>query len=314
MNLESMWGEDNINSSDEANLQFEDDELDSDEEGTVHNESSDGDIIRYQTSFEHFEEDGESLMRLFNKGSTCNSISNYIARREKQSSSRWLQVFYNQVKGCTFKLGNFFTIPTGDIRADRRLNITVISSEVFEEASRGNGAVKLAVYKVPTVSDGSIEVDMGDSGEVDSSIFLDWGDLAFLYSSTSTSLLLLVRQLQGQEGDVAGEKDPATPKKIFQLLNQAANDCNIEAVAYEFFTQPFMLYEEEVAIPLLFRERNSTDNKCRNSRLCRINKKQSDTNTQDSPSDAFFASTLQYIQFQKQKGGAMGEKYDPIKA
>ncbi|KAM7490294.1 hypothetical protein LguiA_033215 [Lonicera macranthoides] len=120
--------EDNINSSDEANLQFEDDELDSDEEGTVHNESSDGDIIRYQTSFEHFEEDGESLMRLFNKG---------------------------------------------DIRADRRLNITVISSEVFEEASRGNGAVKLAVYKVPTVSDGSIEVDMGDSGEVDSSIFLE---------------------------------------------------------------------------------------------------------------------------------------------
>ncbi|KAM7493186.1 hypothetical protein LguiB_027795 [Lonicera macranthoides] len=128
MNLESMWGEDNINSSDEANLQFEDDELDSDEEGTVHNESSDGDIIRYQTSFEHFEEDGESLMRLFNKV---------------------------------------------DIRADRRLNITIISSEVFEEASRGNGVVKLAVYKVPTVSDGSIEVDMGDSGEVDSSVFLE---------------------------------------------------------------------------------------------------------------------------------------------
>ncbi|KAM7503267.1 hypothetical protein LguiB_002171 [Lonicera macranthoides] len=34
INLESMWGEDNINSSNEANLQFENDELDSDEECT----------------------------------------------------------------------------------------------------------------------------------------------------------------------------------------------------------------------------------------------------------------------------------------
>ncbi|KAM7490295.1 hypothetical protein LguiA_033216 [Lonicera macranthoides] len=203
---------------------------------------------------------------------------------------------------------------------------------------------------------------------------------------TSTWAPELVRQLQGQEGDVAGEKDPATPKKIFQLLNQiclyftifypwlfcgveivklassaqgclksfvhmstpyryvlAANDRNIEAVAYEFFTQPFMLYEEEVA-----------DSKAQVTAIYLIigtlqrmhifgaenrylyyfekgipqitsaaiqgfvelikSKMQSDTNTQDSPSDAFFASTLQYIQFQKQKGGAMGEKYDPIKA
>lgn len=40
----------------------------------------------------------------------------------------------------------------------------------------------------------------------------------------------------------------------------------------------------------------------------------------DSPSanpapapDAFFTSTLRYIQFQKQKGGVMGERYDSIK-
>lgn len=39
----------------------------------------------------------------------------------------------------------------------------------------------------------------------------------------------------------------------------------------------------------------------------------------DSPSanpapapDAFFTSTLRYIQFQKQKGGVMGERYDSI--
>lgn len=40
---------------------------------------------------------------------------------------------------------------------------------------------------------------------------------------------------------------------------------------------------------------------------------QSDSSTSDPVTDAFFASTLRYIQFQKQKGGAVGEKYEPIK-
>lgn len=40
---------------------------------------------------------------------------------------------------------------------------------------------------------------------------------------------------------------------------------------------------------------------------------QSDTTTQDPAADAFFASTLRYIQFQKQKGGAISEKYGTIK-
>ncbi|OAY70555.1 Vacuolar protein sorting-associated protein 35B [Ananas comosus] len=83
------------------------------------------------------------------------------------------------------------------------------------------------------------------------------------------SALKLVRRLQGQDGDVGGEEVPATPKKIFQILHQtiealssvpspelalrlylqcaeAANDCDVEPVAYEFFTQAFVLYEEEV--------------------------------------------------------------------
>ncbi|PSR99572.1 Vacuolar protein sorting-associated protein like [Actinidia chinensis var. chinensis] len=34
------------------------------------------------------------------------------------------------------------------------------------------------------------------------------------------SLRQLVRRLQGQDGEVAGEEVPATPKKKFQLLNQ----------------------------------------------------------------------------------------------
>lgn len=40
--------------------------------------------------------------------------------------------------------------------------------------------------------------------------------------------------------------------------------------------------------------------------------RQSD-NTADPSSEAFFASTLRYIEFQKQKGGSIGEKYEQIK-
>jgi hypothetical protein len=32
------------------------------------------------------------------------------------------------------------------------------------------------------------------------------------------------------------------------LDNQAANDCDLEPVAYEFFTQAFVLYEEEITV------------------------------------------------------------------
>ncbi|KAI3464810.1 hypothetical protein Pfo_021473 [Paulownia fortunei] len=261
------------------------------------------------------------------------------------------------------------------------------------------------------------------------------------------SALKLVRRLQGQDGDVAGEEVPATPKKIFQLLNQiiealsvvpspelalrlylqcaeAANDCDLEPVAYEFFTQAFVLYEEEVAdskaqvtaIHLIIgtlqrmnvfgvENRDTLTHKatgysakllkkpdqCRAVYACShlfwvddqdgikdgervllclkrslrianaaqqmanvtrgssgpvtlfveiLNKylyffekgnpqitgsviqglielikteMQSDSTTAIPASDAFFTSTLRYIQFQKQKGGAMGEKYDPIK-
>lgn len=40
----------------------------------------------------------------------------------------------------------------------------------------------------------------------------------------------------------------------------------------------------------------------------------SDNTTSDPAADAFFASTLRYIQFQKDKGGAVGEKYEAIKS
>ncbi|XP_004499290.1 vacuolar protein sorting-associated protein 35B [Cicer arietinum] len=271
--------------------------------------------------------------------------------------------------------------------------------------------------------------------------------LPFTVPSLIFSALKLIRQLQGQGGDVAGEEEPATPRKIFQLLNEtiealssisspelalrlylhcaeAANDCDIEPVAYEFFTQAFVLYEEEIAdskaqvtaIHLIIgtlqrmsifgiENRDTLTHKatgysakllkkpdqCRAVYACShlfwvddqdgikdgervllclkralrianaaqqmanvargssgpvtlfveiLNKyiyyfekgnpqitgatiqglielikteMQSDSASALPASDAFFASTLRYIQFQKQKGGILGEKYDSIK-
>jgi hypothetical protein len=49
---------------------------------------------------------------------------------------------------------------------------------------------------------------------------------------------------------------------LFYDNNQAANDCDLEPVAYEFFTQAFILYEEEVAVtcePFLFARATQTE-------------------------------------------------------
>ncbi|KAG2696495.1 hypothetical protein I3843_07G059800 [Carya illinoinensis] len=94
--------------------------------------------------------------------------------------------------------------------------------------------------------------------------------LPFTIPSLIFSCLKLVRQLQGQDENPFGNETSTTPKKIFQLLNQtiealssvpapelslrlylqcaeAANDCDLEPVAYEFFTQAYILYEEEIS-------------------------------------------------------------------
>ncbi|XP_039011813.1 vacuolar protein sorting-associated protein 35A-like isoform X2 [Hibiscus syriacus] len=272
--------------------------------------------------------------------------------------------------------------------------------------------------------------------------------LPFTVPSLVFSSLKLVRQLQGQEENPFGEEESTTPKKIFQLLNQtvetlsnipapelalqlylqcaeAANDCDLEPVAYEFFTQAYILYEEEIsdsraqvtAIHLIIgtlqrmhvfgvENRDTLTHKatgysakllkkpdqCRAVYACShlfwvddqdnvkdgervllclkralrianaaqqtsnaargntgsvtlfveiLNKylyffekgnphinvaaiqslvelvtteMHSETSALDPAANAFFASTLRYIEFQKQKGGAVGEKYEPIKA
>ncbi|KAE9612933.1 hypothetical protein Lal_00027728 [Lupinus albus] len=262
------------------------------------------------------------------------------------------------------------------------------------------------------------------------------------------SSLKLVRQMQGgQDENPFGDDASTTPKKIFQLLNQtietlagvpapelalplylqcaeAANDSELEPVAYEFFTQAYILYEEEIsdsraqitALHLIIgtlqrmhifgiENRDTLTHKatgysakllkkpdqCRAVYACShlfwvddhdnmkdgervllclkralrianaaqqmsnaargstgsvmlfieimnkylyffekgnpqvtvasiqslieliMNEMQSESTTSDPAADAFLASTMRYIQFQKQKGGTVGEKYEPIK-
>ncbi|KAL1199746.1 Vacuolar protein sorting-associated protein 35C [Cardamine amara subsp. amara] len=84
------------------------------------------------------------------------------------------------------------------------------------------------------------------------------------------SALKLIRRVPSGDENPFGDDASATPKKILQLLNetvevlsdvsasdlalrlylqcaQAANDCGLEAVAYEFFTKAYLLYEEEIS-------------------------------------------------------------------
>uniref|UniRef100_A0A3Q7FFN7 Vacuolar protein sorting-associated protein 35 n=1 Tax=Solanum lycopersicum TaxID=4081 RepID=A0A3Q7FFN7_SOLLC len=260
--------------------------------------------------------------------------------------------------------------------------------------------------------------------------------------------LKLVRRLQNQDENAPEEETSAIPKKIFQILNQiiealssvpvpelalrlylecaeAANDSDLEPVAYEFFTQAYILYEEEIsdskaqvtAIQLIIgtlqrmhifgvENRDTLTHKatgysakllkkpdqCKAVYSCAhlfwvddqdsikdgervllclkralrianaaqqmsnatrgssgsvllfieiLNKylyfyekgvtqitvasiqsllelitteMQSENKTADPAADALLASTLRYIQFQKDKGGAVGEKYDSIKS
>uniref|UniRef100_A0A3N7F007 Vacuolar protein sorting-associated protein 35 n=1 Tax=Populus trichocarpa TaxID=3694 RepID=A0A3N7F007_POPTR len=244
------------------------------------------------------------------------------------------------------------------------------------------------------------------------------------------SALRLVRKLQAQDGNVVGEEEPATPKKIFQLLDEtieALSSVPSPELALRLYlqcAQAFILYEEEVvdskaqvtAMHLIIgalqrmnvlgvENRDTLTHKatgysakllkrpdqCRAVYACshlfwvdekdgikdgervllclkralRIanaaqqmanavsgtsgpvtlfveilnkylyffekgnpqvtsaaiqglveliaNEMQSDSTTPDPASDAFFASTIRYIQFQKQKGGVVGEKFGPIK-
>ncbi|KAM3306318.1 vacuolar protein sorting-associated protein 35A [Capsicum chacoense] len=94
--------------------------------------------------------------------------------------------------------------------------------------------------------------------------------LPFTVPALTFNSLKLVRRLQNQDENAPEEEASTIPKKIFQILNQiiealssvpvpelalrlylecaeAANDSDLEPVAYEFFTQAYILYEEEIS-------------------------------------------------------------------
>ncbi|XP_048226654.1 vacuolar protein sorting-associated protein 35B-like isoform X3 [Ricinus communis] len=234
------------------------------------------------------------------------------------------------------------------------------------------------------------------------------------------SALRLVRQLQGQDGDIVGEELPPTPRKIFQLVNQTiealssvpspelalrlylqcAEDSKAQLTAIHLIigtlqrmnvfgvenrdtlthkatgysakllkkpdqcravyacshlfwmddqggikdgervllclrralrianaaqqmanvargsSGPVILFVEILNKYLYFFEKGNPQvtSGAIQSLIELINTEmQSDSTTPDSAANAFFASTVRYIQFQKQKGGIMSEKYDPIK-
>ncbi|KAB1996453.1 hypothetical protein ES319_D13G232700v1 [Gossypium barbadense] len=115
------------------------------------------------------------------------------------------------------------------------------------------------------------------------------------------------------------------------MATQAANGCDIEHVRMNFSHKRLYYMKKK----LRQSDCNSSDNwdspedECRdagslnNKQITRsaiqglielINTEmQSDSINPDSVADAFLASTLRYIQFQKQKGGVVGEKFDSLK-
>ncbi|KAJ6999183.1 vacuolar protein sorting-associated protein 35B-like isoform X1 [Populus alba x Populus x berolinensis] len=62
-----------------------------------------------------------------------------------------------------------------------------------------------------------------DSEEMVKEAYNGWraNTITFTVPPHIFSALRLVRKLQAQDGNVVGEEEPATPKKIFQLLNEA---------------------------------------------------------------------------------------------
>eukprot|EP00850_Spirogloea_muscicola_P002909 SM000011S19087 [mRNA] locus=s11:783175:828718:+ [translate_table: standard] len=69
--------------------------------------------------------------------------------------------------------------------------------------------------------------------------------LPYTYPSLVFCTLKLVRCLQNVEE--SEEAEGVSRSKLFRYLHQAASECQMEDLAYEFFTQAFVLYEEDIS-------------------------------------------------------------------
>ncbi|MBA0865236.1 hypothetical protein Goshw_010402, partial [Gossypium schwendimanii] len=95
---------------------------------------------------------------------------------------------------------------------------------VMDHLDNGTNKVMAMVEVLFELIKGLIKDLDGATDELDEEDFKDEQNsvaklIHMLYNNEPEEMLKLVRQLQGQEGDIVGEEVPATPKKIFQLLS-----------------------------------------------------------------------------------------------
>ncbi|KAL3321799.1 hypothetical protein AABB24_039424 [Solanum stoloniferum] len=115
-----------------------------------------------------------------------------------------------------------------------------------------------------------------------------------------------------QDGIKDGERVLLCLKRSLRIANAAQQQANVTRGS----SGPVTLFVEILNMYLYFFEKGNpqiTSSAIQSLIELIKTEMQSDATTPDKASDAFFSSTLRYVQFQKQKGGLMGEKYGPIK-
>uniref|UniRef100_A0A7N1A2U3 Vacuolar protein sorting-associated protein 35 n=1 Tax=Kalanchoe fedtschenkoi TaxID=63787 RepID=A0A7N1A2U3_KALFE len=205
---------------------------------------------------------------------TVLTLSNYPHVLEyldnKTSKIMAVVIIQNIMKNYTFistadRVESLFTLIRGLIKDQERGTHDEVDEEDFTEEQN---AVARLLHMLHT----------DDLEEISKIIFtvkkhiLTGGPkrLPFTVPPLVFSTLKLVRRLNGNNKTTDKEQITATLTKIFQMLNQviealsdipapevalrlylqcaqAANDCELEPVAYEFFTQAYILYEEEIS-------------------------------------------------------------------
>ncbi|KAL0916715.1 hypothetical protein M5K25_014247 [Dendrobium thyrsiflorum] len=118
--------------------------------------------------------------------------------------------------------------------------------------------------------------------------------------------------VENQDGIKDGERVLLCLKRAIRIANAAQQMANVTRGS----SGPVTLFVEILNKYLYFFEKGNpqiTSSAIQGLIELIVNEMQSDNSPSDPSADAFFSSTMRYIQFQKQKGGALGEKYEPIK-
>ncbi|KAK8967762.1 Vacuolar protein sorting-associated protein 35B [Platanthera guangdongensis] len=118
--------------------------------------------------------------------------------------------------------------------------------------------------------------------------------------------------VENQDGIKDGERVLLCLKRALRIANAAQQMVNVTRGS----SGPATLYVEILNKYLYYFEKGNpqiTSSAIEGLIELIMTEMQSDNPPSDPSTDAFLSSTMRYIQFQKQKGGVMGEKYQPIK-